>query len=336
MAFVTYTAFTDNLKLWQSIAFISIIIVLFVCVVLHEYGHALAARRLGVRTQDIILSPVGGVARLAGMPEKPWSEFVIALAGPMVNLVIVILLGTGLYLSGNSIFPESADYKLAAPIDILKYIVLMNLSLFLFNLVPAFPMDGGRILRALMATRMGHFKATKVAAFIGRVLAVVFIILGVTSQQLVLAMIGLVIFMMAGQEYNQSKVSYIMKNAVATKIMRTSYSRLHENDTYATAIQKYNEGQEKNFLIYDSLGHIIGVLPEILIQDAIKNNNFQTTIGPHRSNKVADVPISLPIKEIHELMKQRSIALVTVVDHDQVVGVIDRYDIEAFMEKAMG
>jgi Mg/Co/Ni transporter MgtE len=197
-------------------------------------------------------------------------------------------------------------------------------------------MDGGRILRALMATRMGHFKATKVATFIGRVLAVVFIILGVTSQQLVLAMIGLVIFMMAGQEYNQSKVSYIMKNAVATKIMRTSYSRLHENDTYATAIQKYNEGQEKNFLIYDSLGHIIGVLPEILIQDAIKNNNFQTTIGPHRSNKVADVPISLPIKEIHELMKQRSIALVTVVDHDQVVGVIDRYDIEAFMEKAMG
>ncbi|MBC7884468.1 MAG: site-2 protease family protein [Saprospiraceae bacterium] len=204
--FVSYTAFTNGLKLWQGVGFVSYIFVLFFCVVLHEYGHALTARKFGVKTKDIILSPIGGLARLESMPEKPMQEFFIAIAGPTVNLVIGLILAIILFFTSGEIFPNVTDFKFDEPVEFIRYVTLMNFALFLFNLIPAFPMDGGRIVRSLLSLKLGRVAATGIASGIGRILAVAFIIYGVFNQQLTLSLIGLFIFMMAGKEYDQTKI----------------------------------------------------------------------------------------------------------------------------------
>ena len=151
---------------------VALIGAVFGCVVLHELGHALMARRFGISTRDITLYPIGGVARLERMSERPWEEFWIALAGPAVNVVIAALLAGVLLLpSAGSVIPEPFAY---AGVDgFLSTLMVSNIGLVLFNLLPAFPMDGGRVLRALLATQMGRLRATELATQIGMVIAVV-------------------------------------------------------------------------------------------------------------------------------------------------------------------
>lgn len=143
----------------------SVIAAVFGCVVLHELGHALTARHFGIPTRDITLYPIGGVARLERMSEKPWEEFWIAVAGPAVNVVIIIALTAVLELT-HWLAPW--DYRsISIGEEFLIVLRKINWFLVLFNMVPAFPMDGGRVLRALLASRLGHLRATEVAANVG-------------------------------------------------------------------------------------------------------------------------------------------------------------------------
>jgi Zn-dependent protease len=332
MLFVAYSAFTNNFQTWQSFGFIGLILILFFCVILHEYGHALAAKKLGVKTQDIIVSPIGGVARLTNIPEKPKQELLIAIAGPLVNLIICALVGFGLYLYDGHMMPQVVDLRFSKPIELVRYIVSMNLALFLFNLIPAFPMDGGRILRALLASGMGHFRATKVATAIGRVLAVLFIFIGIFSQNLVLSMIGLIIFIMAGQEYSQSKFTHLFKSTPASKVMRYQFTKLHVNDQYHKVIDIYHSGKEKNFVVYDSIGNIVGAVPEVFIKDVIKNKEEARSIIELMSQKIVSIPETMSIKNVAQLMNEQGLAIVTVYAYDKIIGVIDRTDIEAYLE----
>lgn len=147
---------------------VALMAMVFGIVVLHELGHALAARRFGVPTRDITLLPIGGVARLERMPEKPWQELAVAAAGPAVNLVLASVSGLGLYLVGG-LQTSPATLLLG---EFVVWLVMANLVLLAFNLVPAFPMDGGRIFRALLALRLPFLKATEIAVYVGRFLAV--------------------------------------------------------------------------------------------------------------------------------------------------------------------
>jgi Zn-dependent protease/predicted transcriptional regulator len=333
MLFVGYTAFTTNLSMWQAVGFMSTIVLLFLCVVMHEYGHALMAKKLGVNTKDIILSPIGGVARLTTMPEHPMKELKIAFAGPLVNLVIGGVTALVLYFYDGSYWPTLRDFKFNEPIELARYVVWINSMLFFFNLIPAFPMDGGRILRAFLATKMSHFKATNIATFIGRVLAVGFVIYGIFSQELVLAMIGLVIFMMAGQESAQSKTNHIFRTTPAYKVMRAQYTRIHENATYQSVINIYQQGKEKNYIVCDSLDNIIGAIPELFIKDVIKNEQPTKLVSELYSEKLEKIPHDMPLKDIFDIMKEKGLSICLVEDHEQIVGVIDRNDITSFIDK---
>lgn len=147
------------------------VLALFLCVLLHEYGHALAARRYGIRTRDITLLPIGGLARLEKMPEKPMQEFWVALAGPAVNVAIALLLFGGLAATGR-LAPADELSLVAGPA--LQRLMAVNLFIVAFNLLPAFPMDGGRVLRAVLATALGRRRATAIAANIGQGMAILF------------------------------------------------------------------------------------------------------------------------------------------------------------------
>jgi len=172
----------------------------FGCVLLHEFGHIFAARAFGVRTPDVTLYPIGGVARLERMPERPSQELIVALAGPAVNVVIagfltavLVLLGLGVNLTGLGGF-------VAGGLSFLSSLAAVNIWLVVFNLIPAFPMDGGRVLRALLAMRMPFVRATNIAAKVGRFLALAAGIYGLVSFQPMLMLIAAFIYFAAGQE----------------------------------------------------------------------------------------------------------------------------------------
>jgi Zn-dependent protease len=172
------------------------VLALFACVLLHEFGHAFAARGFGIATPDITLLPFGGVARLNRIPDTPWQELVVAIAGPLVNVVIAAVL---IFVIHTSAGLEQLEYLESPRVELLAKLTTVNVMLVLFNLIPAFPMDGGRVLRALLAMAMPYARATQIAAWIGQGLAVVFAIFGFLGNPM-LIFIAFFIFVGARQE----------------------------------------------------------------------------------------------------------------------------------------
>ena len=173
---------------------------LSICVLLHELGHALVARRFGATTKDIIIAPFGGLARLAGMPKNPGQEFLISFAGPAVNLGIALLLSVGIFFAGGSLIPPSVFESLNQLPLILLWI---NLVLFLLNLIPAFPMDGGRMLRSVLARRMSYLQATVIAGRVGQFSALFFLFYVALEQQFLLMPVGIFLIFSAQFELNR-------------------------------------------------------------------------------------------------------------------------------------
>lgn len=167
---------------------------LFLCVLLHEFGHALAGRRYGISTPDITLLPIGGVARMENIPDKPSMELVIAVAGPAVNVAIAIVLAGALTLTGGVLHGPDGALRI-----LLHNLLVVNCGLVLFNMIPAFPMDGGRVLRALLAMKFSHLTATRVAARTGQVLACGFALFGFFANPM-LMLIAIFVFSGAQEE----------------------------------------------------------------------------------------------------------------------------------------
>lgn len=204
---VAASGLLDGGTLADAMEGVVLVLAVFGCVLLHEYGHALAARGFGIRTRDITLLPIGGVARLERMPERPAQELWVALAGPAVNGIIAAALAAWLLLKGAMTglgWTEWFEGSLA------QHLLLVNLSLIGFNLIPAFPMDGGRVLRAVLAMGMGQERATHIAAKVGRGLALVFAFYGLrgffggAGNPMLLFIAGFV-WMSAGQEVGNSR-----------------------------------------------------------------------------------------------------------------------------------
>lgn len=196
---VTWVAFIQwklNGSIGAAFSGVVFILAIFACVVLHELGHALAAKKYGIRTQDIILLPIGGVARLERMPNRPIQELWVALAGPAVNVVIAALLAICLWFT-KTLTP---DNQLAMTTSaFVERIMGVNIFLVLFNMIPAFPMDGGRVFRALLATRVAYSKATQVSANLGQGIALLFGVIGLFYNPILL-FIAFFVWMGAAQE----------------------------------------------------------------------------------------------------------------------------------------
>ena len=240
----------------EAIYGVVFIVILFVCVVLHEFGHIFMARRYGIKTPDVTLLPIGGVAALERMPEKPGQEIMVALAGPAVNLVIAALL---LIPLGGQIDLQNITSMQHAPIDLLSQVAFANIALFIFNLIPAFPMDGGRVLRAALAFNMDYARATRVAANIGQGLAILIGVLGLLGNPF-LILIALFIFIAAAGESGYVETRALTRDYRARDAMISSYETLSVDEDLDAAAKKLLQSTQQEFPIVDAAGQLHGVL----------------------------------------------------------------------------
>ena len=229
---------------------------LFLCVLAHEFGHVLAARALGVRTPEIVLLPIGGIARLERIPERPRDELLMALAGPAVSLaiaaVLVLLMG-GLPSPGDAL-------SLAGGRALLAQLAYANLTLLVFNLVPAFPMDGGRVLRALLAARLGRGRGTRIAATIGQGAAILLGLVGLLGGSLILVLIAVFVYFAAGAEAGQVRLHEAMLGAPASALMVTGFARLPPDATAHEAADLLVRTSQSDLPLVDPEGRLLGIL----------------------------------------------------------------------------
>jgi len=256
---------------WQGTIFI---VLIFICVLLHELGHVFAARRYGVKTRDVTLWPFGGIASMERMPEKPGEELIVALAGPAVNVAIagVLLLWLG------SRFDPANLAKIEDPaISLAVKLAGINIILVLFNMLPAFPMDGGRVLRALLAMRMGNARATELAAAIGQGFAIVFGVLGILYNPM-LIIIAAFIFLAASGEATQAQLRAVAEGTLVSDAMITEFQSLPASATVADAADALIRTTQTEFPIVDGAGHLRGVLTRDAMIKALKQRGPDTPV----------------------------------------------------------
>lgn len=231
------------------------ILAVFLCVVLHEFGHALTARRYGIGTRDITLLPIGGVARLERMPEEPRQELVVAAAGPAVNVVIAALLYAVLKVTSGL---QPLEELGVARGSLLERLMVVNVSLVVFNLIPAFPMDGGRMLRAGLATRLSYPRATRIAAGVGQAVAIVFGFVGLFTNPF-LVLIALFVWIGASQEAGIVTARSALAGLPVRAAMLTDFRVLSPGDSLARAVQLLLGGSQTDFPVADG-GRLVGIL----------------------------------------------------------------------------
>lgn len=294
--------------LW-GILFISL---LFACVVLHEFGHILAARRYGIRTPDVTLLPIGGVAALERMPEKPSQEIVVALAGPVVNVVIALLLAVVL---GARIEPSQiAELQRAQTGDgLLVQLTAANVALALFNLIPAFPMDGGRVLRALLAARLGHTRATRVAARIGQMVAVLLGFWGLFGNPL-LVLVAIFVFMAAAGEAGYVEARDVTRGHLAGSAMITRYEQLGPQSCVDDAAQLLLRTTQHEFPVVDGGGRLRGVVTRETIIAALQQGKGRAAVLEIMARDVPTVGETATLEAVFPELVQSTVRFIGVVD----------------------
>lgn len=275
LAFVALHGFSSGQGAAGALDAVLFISAMFLCVLLHEFGHVFAARGYGIRTPDITLLPIGGVARLERMPRTPAHELVVAVCGPLVNVGIAALIFLGLGLRPDL---DPAGFRFEEPGRFWEKLLLWNLLMVAFNLVPAFPMDGGRVLRALLALVVDYGKATRWAATIGQGIAlsvVLWMLLGGIPFQPILLLIAFFIFMAAGQEAAAVAETEATRGLRVRDAMMTDFQVLPADAVLGDAVDLLLAGSQHDFPVLDGDGELLGVLSrQRLIEGLARHGNL--------------------------------------------------------------
>ncbi len=264
---------------------VGFILALFGCVVLHEYGHALTARRYGIKTRDITLLPIGGVARLEKMPDEPVQELWVALAGPAVNVVIAAVLFVWLQIT-SSLVPLS-ELEVGSG-SFLERLMVVNLFLVGFNMLPAFPMDGGRVVRALLAMRMEYTRATHIAANLGQTIAIFFGFLGLLTNPFLL-FIAFFVWIGAAQEASMVQMKSALAGIPVSRAMLTDFRTVAPTDSLAHAVQLILAGSQQDFPVVSD-GQVVGVLTRSNVLRGLTERGPETPVAEvmHREFEIFD------------------------------------------------
>lgn len=315
----------------ESILFnIIFVLAVFVCVVLHELGHALTAKRFGINTKKITLLPIGGVASLDRIPENPKQELLVTFAGPLVNVIIALILYFVIPISSltNQNLTEALESLNNLSFqNLLIYLFIVNVGLVLFNIIPAFPMDGGRIFRALLAMKINRVKATQIAARVGQFIAVVFLLLGLLFNPF-LIFIALFVFLGAYGENLLVQHLAIIEGFKVRDAMLTDITKLSINNTMAEVIEILLAGSENNFIVMDG-DTIAGILYH---EDIMENSKNRTTLVKDIiTTKFTTIDIDQQLKVIYRLVYGGKKSFFPVIDKNKLVGAIDSENLNEFI-----
>lgn len=310
----------------EGVIFVCLI---FLCVLLHEFGHAIAARRYGIKTPDITLLPIGGLARLERMPDKPSEEVVVALAGPLVNVVIAALLWLFIGLTGG--FPDPRTMQeigVALPLKLLA----VNIWLVIFNMIPAFPMDGGRILRALLAMATNHARATHIAATVGQAIAGCFFLWGLLAHQPMLVLIGIFVFFGAAQEAAFAQMKSASSGLRVSAAMVTHFQALALDATLHDAVDALLRTSQREFPVVDETGKVRGLLARNDLIVALRKTGAQTPVAEVMRVDIPSVHPTMLFDRAYALMQQCNCPALPVVDSaDRLVGLFTPENIGELM-----
>ena len=331
---------SDSNVLFGSLYGVLVILLLFVCVTLHEFGHALVAKYYKVNVPSITLLPIGGVASLERMPDKPIQEFLIAIAGPLVNFVLAVLLlplcfvvyNLDTRLSGAPLTLSNllGIMQTATPAGLVIYLTITNIALALFNLLPAFPMDGGRILRALLAMTTSYVQATRIAVFVGRIMAVLFAIWGIAGGGgIFMLLIAFFVYVGGGSEREAVESRAVLKNVLASQALTHSAAKLYTSERVNRAVELVMNSYQTDYPVLDLSGKFVGVLTRARLIQALN------TVGPDA--RVVDVmvpaeqiPICSPrqsLAEVWEKMAESGSRDVAIKEGSEFLGLITVDDI---------
>jgi len=312
-----------NETLWSTAFILSI----FVCVFLHEMGHALAARRYGIGTRDITMLPIGGLARLETMPDNPKEEFVVAVAGPLVNVALAGLLAAIIYLLNREVVPMALSNIGFS--NFFNNLFWANMVLAVFNMIPAFPMDGGRVLRALLSFRLERTTATRIAASIGQLLAIGFVFVGLLYNP-VLIFIGIFIFLGAQAEASYTQTQSLLHGSTVGDVVMHNFNTLDVTDTIQTAVTMLLDGQATDFLVLNE-NSVAGTLSRNQMIKALSEQGDQTPVGSVMQSDIPTLSSDMPLEKAYQLFQQERYPLLPVLDNDKIIGIVDLENVHEFI-----
>jgi Zn-dependent protease len=327
LAWVGISHYLQRRSVEDALGGLAFILALFGIVVLHEFGHALTARRFGIRTRDITLLPIGGVARLERMPEDPKQELLVALAGPAVNVGLAILLAV--FLVPATIAAGIADFHLVGG-NLLAKLLWVNVSLAVFNMIPAFPMDGGRVLRALLAMKMDYVRATSAAATIGQGLALVFGFLGLFYNPF-LVFIALFVWMGAAGEASMVQMRSALGGIPIRMAMITDYRALSPEEPLARAVDHVLAGFQQDFPVVDSSGRVLGILVRTDLLAALAQDGMEARVGDVMKRDFSTAAPSEMADLVFARLNECQCHTLPVVQNDRLVGMVTADNVGEFL-----
>ncbi|WP_143960587.1 site-2 protease family protein [Litoribacter populi] len=303
------------------------ILAIFFCVLLHEFGHALTAKKYGIQTRDIILFPIGGLARLEKLPEDPKQELWVALAGPLVNVVIFLILSVAISVVGFDL-TQMEEMRLNGQ-TIWLYLATANLFLALFNMVPAFPMDGGRVLRALLSIKIPRVRATEIAGGIGQVLAIGFVFLGLFYNP-ILVLIGIFIFLGASAEVTQTKNQSLLHGFTVGNVLMSRFPVISFDSPLSRAIEKLLDGQATHFVVVRD-DEPVGTLSREEMIKGLNEGNDQILVEKVANLSPLTLEIYMPLEDAMKKMAAQNQKVALVYENNHFLGMLDQENISEFI-----
>lgn len=327
IGWVGYSHWLENQSWLEVLSGVGFILTLFLCVILHEYGHALTARKYGIKTRDITIYPIGGVARLERMPEKPIEELWVALMGPAVNVVIAAGLFAALFLTGNLV--PLTELGVASG-SFLERVMVVNISLVLFNLIPAFPMDGGRVLRALLAMRMDYVRATQIAANIGQGMAFLFGFIGLFTNPFLL-FIAFFVYIGASQEASAVQMKNVIGGIPVGRAMLTDYKSLSPRDPLSRMAQLILAGTQHDFPVIDDGERVVGVVTRDDFLAALTQHGQSIAISAVMRSSPPEVDSYDMVETALMRIQESGFPALPVTHGGQLVGIITAENITEYL-----
>jgi Zn-dependent protease/CBS domain-containing protein len=331
LAFFGYLAFRNSGSLISALVTVGIVVALFFCVLLHEYGHSLVAIRLGSEVQDITLLPIGGLARMKSLPERPIDEVKVAVAGPLVNVVLApIFFGLAVLFGGNLSVPTDIISGVGSLGQVFAALGTINVALVIFNMIPAFPMDGGRVLRGLLATRLGPVRATNISSTTGQGFAILFILFGFLSRNYLLSIVGFFVFLGASGEAQLVRQREQMRGLAVSDVMGTKgrTETVTPYHTFGQVLDSVIHGYQEDFPVIDEDGNLVGIITRSEIMAAAHSPDRYATV---RDLMKTEFPTISPDADLftdgNRVLQESGLRALPVVKDGNLVGMLTVDDV---------